>query len=68
MDLNSRIQCDSCIEYGPETIVGQIRPEISEARLHEDMSLKKKSFAGSWEGRSAQKNMKQLWNNVEMYP
>ena len=37
----------------PETIVGQIRPDITEARVHEDMTLKKKSFAGSWEGRFA---------------
>tara|TARA_R110002124_G_scaffold43688_2_gene134060 strand:- start:2536 stop:3999 length:1464 start_codon:yes stop_codon:yes gene_type:complete len=35
----------------PETVVGQIRPDISDARVHEDMFLKKKSFAGSWEGR-----------------
>ena len=24
----------------PETIVGQIRPEITDARVHEDMTLK----------------------------
>ena len=30
----------------------QVRPEISEGRVHEDITLKKKSFAGSWEGRS----------------
>jgi len=39
------------LNMGQETIVGQIRPDISEARVHEDMTLKKKSFAGSWEGR-----------------
>ena len=31
----------------------QVRPEISEGRVHEDITLKKKSFAGSWEGRSS---------------
>ena len=52
MDLNSLYpSVIRALNMAPETIVGQIRPEISEARLHEDMSLKKKSFAGSWEGR-----------------
>ena len=52
MDLNSLYpSVIPALNMAPETIVGQIRPEISEARLHEDMSLKKKSFAGSWEGR-----------------
>ena len=43
----------------PETIVGQIRPETSEVPIHEDMTLKKKSFAGSL-GKDVlvQKNMK----------
>jgi DNA polymerase elongation subunit (family B) len=36
---------------GPETIVGQLRPTITEAFIHEQMTLKKKSFAGSWEGK-----------------
>ena len=35
----------------PETIVGQLRPTITDARVHEDTNLKKMSFAGSWEGR-----------------
>ena len=47
------------LNMAPETIA-QVRPEISEGRVHEDITLKKKSFAGSWEGRfPAQKNMKQ---------
>ena len=37
----------------PETIVGQIRPEHTEAFLHEAMTLQKKSFAGAWEGKFA---------------
>ena len=52
MDLNSLYpSVIRALNMGPETIVGQIRPEISDARVHEDMTLKKKSFAGSWEGR-----------------
>jgi len=52
MDLNSLYpSVIRALNMAPETIVGQIRPEISEARVTEDMGLKKKSFAGSWEGR-----------------
>ena len=52
MDLNSLYpSVIRALNMAPETIVGQIRPEISEARVEEDMGLKKKSFAGSWEGR-----------------
>ena len=54
MDLNSLYpSVIRALNMAPETIIGQIRPEISEARVHEDMTLKKKSFAGSWEGRFA---------------
>ena len=54
MDLNSLYpSVIRALNMAPETIVGQIRPELSEARVHEDMTLKKKSFAGSWEGRFA---------------
>ena len=52
MDLNSLYpSVIRALNMAPETIVGQIRPEITEARIKEDMGLKKKSFAGSWEGR-----------------
>jgi DNA polymerase elongation subunit (family B) len=52
MDLNSLYpSVIRALNMAPETIVGQIRPEISTARVEEDMGLKKKSFAGSWEGR-----------------
>ena len=52
MDLNSLYpSVIRALNMAPETIIGQIRPEISEGRIHEDMSLKKKTFAGSWEGR-----------------
>ena len=54
MDLNRLYpSVIRALNMAPETIVGQIRPEISESRVHEDITLKKKSFAGSWEGRFA---------------
>jgi len=54
MDLNSLYpSVIRALNMAPETIVGQIRPDVSEARIHEDLTLKKKSFAGSWEGRFA---------------
>ena len=52
MDLNSLYpSVIRALNMAPETIVGQIRPDITDARVHEDMNLKKMSFAGSWEGR-----------------
>ena len=52
MDLNSLYpSVIRALNMAPETIVGQLRPEMTEARVHEDINLKKKSFAGSWEGR-----------------
>jgi DNA polymerase elongation subunit (family B) len=52
MDLNSLYpSVIRALNMAPETVVGQIRPDISEGRVQEDMTLKKKSFAGSWEGR-----------------
>jgi DNA polymerase elongation subunit (family B) len=52
MDLNSLYpSVIRALNMAPETVIGQIRPVISDARVHEDMTLKKKSFAGSWEGR-----------------
>jgi DNA polymerase elongation subunit (family B) len=52
MDLNSLYpSVIRALNMAPETVVGQIRPDISDARVIEDMGLKKKSFAGSWEGR-----------------
>lgn len=52
MDLNSLYpSVIRALNMAPETIVGQLRAEISDARTKEDMTLKKKSFAGSWEGR-----------------
>ena len=52
MDLNSLYpSVIRALNMAPETVIGQIRPDISDSRVHEDMTLKKKSFAGSWEGR-----------------
>ena len=52
MDLNSLYpSVIRALNMAPETVIGQIRPEISDDRVHTDMFLKKKSFAGSWEGR-----------------
>jgi len=54
MDLNSLYpSVIRALNMAPETVVGQIRPDISEARVAEDMGLNKQSFAGSWEGRFA---------------
>jgi len=54
MDLNSLYpSVIRALNMAPETIVGQIRLDISDARVHEDITLKKKTFAGSWEGRFA---------------
>ena len=52
MDLNSLYpSVIRALNMAPETIVGQLRQDITDGRIHEDMTLKKKSFAGSWEGR-----------------
>jgi DNA polymerase elongation subunit (family B) len=52
MDLNSLYpSIIRAMNMAPETIVGQIRPELTEAFLHDAMTLQKKSFAGAWEGK-----------------
>jgi DNA polymerase elongation subunit (family B) len=54
MDLNSLYpSVIRSMNMAPESIIGQIRLDISDQRIHEDMTLKKKSFAVSWEGRFA---------------
>jgi DNA polymerase elongation subunit (family B) len=54
MDLNSLYpSVIRSLNMAPECIVGQIRPEISDVRVEEDTTIKRKSFAGSWEGRFA---------------
>ena len=52
MDLNSLYpSVIRALNMAPETIVGQLRPELTEAMLHDAMVLQKKSFAGAWEGK-----------------
>ena len=52
MDLNSLYpSVIRALNMAPETIVGQLRPEHTEALLHDAMVLQKKSFAGAWEGK-----------------
>jgi len=63
MDLNSLYpSVIRALNMAPETVIGQIRPEVSEARVHEDMTLKKKSFAGSWEGRFSTEEYEAVMN------
>ena len=51
MDLNSLYpSVIRALNMGPETIVGQLRPDMTDAMVHEATTLKKKSFAGAWEG------------------
>jgi len=52
MDLNSLYpSVIRALNMAPETIVGQLRQELTDARIYEDTTLKKMSFANSWEGR-----------------
>ena len=52
MDLNSLYpSVIRALNMAPETIIGQLRPEMTDAVIHEAMTLQKKSFAGAWEGR-----------------
>jgi DNA polymerase elongation subunit (family B) len=54
MDLNSLYpSIIRAMNMAPETIVGQIRPDLTDAFLHDAMTLQKKSFAGAWEGKFA---------------
>jgi len=52
MDLNSLYpSVIRALNMAPETIVGQLRPEMTDAIINEAITLEKKSFAGAWEGR-----------------
>jgi DNA polymerase elongation subunit (family B) len=52
MDLNSLYpSIIRAMNMAPETIVGQIRPELTDEFLHNATTLEKKSFAAAWEGR-----------------
>jgi DNA polymerase elongation subunit (family B) len=51
MDINSLYpSVIRALNMGPETIVGQLRPEKTDQYIQEQMSIHKKSFAAAWEG------------------
>lgn len=51
MDINSLYpSVIRALNMGPETIVGQLRPERTDQHIREQMGLHKKSFAAAWEG------------------
>jgi DNA polymerase elongation subunit (family B) len=51
LDINSLYpSAIRALNMGPETIIGQLRPVYTEAHIHEQTTLKKKSFAAAWEG------------------
>ena len=52
MDLNSLYpSIIRAMNMAPETIVGQIRPDLTDEFLHNATTLEKKSFAAAWEGK-----------------
>jgi DNA polymerase elongation subunit (family B) len=52
MDLNSLYpSVIRALNMAPETVIGQLRPDITNKYVGEQMNLKKKSFAAAWEGR-----------------
>lgn len=51
MDLNSLYpSVIRALNMAPETIVGQLRPTMTDEMLHNAQTLEKKSFAAAWEG------------------
>ena len=52
MDLNSLYpSVIRALNMDPATIVGQLKPTLTDDYLNEAMNLQKKSFAGAWEGK-----------------
>ena len=52
MDLNSLYpSVIRALNMAPETIIGQLRPEKTDATIQEAITLQKKSFASAWEGK-----------------
>jgi len=52
MDLNSLYpSVIRAMNMAPETIIGQIRPDLTDEMLHNAQTLEKKSFAAAWEGK-----------------
>ena len=51
LDINSLYpSAIRALNMGPETIIGQLRQTMTESFIHEQTTLKKKSFAAAWEG------------------
>ena len=54
MDLNSLYpSVIRALNMDPATVIGQLRPDLTNAMVEDAMTLQKKSFAGAWEGRFA---------------
>ena len=54
MDINSLYpSVIRALNMGPETIIGQLRPEYTNAEIEEKTTAKGLSFAGAWEGKFA---------------
>ena len=52
MDLNSLYpSVIRALNMAPETIIGQLRPDLTDDMVQTATTLEKKSFAGAWEGR-----------------
>jgi DNA polymerase elongation subunit (family B) len=52
MDLNSLYpSVIRALNMDPATIVGQLRQDLTQAFIDDQMTLQKKSFAGAWEGK-----------------
>ena len=52
MDLNSLYpSVIRAMNMAPETIIGQLRPDMTDEMLHNATTLEKKSFAAAWEGK-----------------
>ena len=52
MDLNSLYpSVIRALNMDPATIIGQLRPDHTNAFVEDQMTLQKKSFAGAWEGK-----------------
>jgi len=51
MDLNSLYpSAIRALNMAPESIIGQVRPNYTDAYIEEQMTVHKKSFAAAWEG------------------
>ena len=52
MDLNSLYpSVIRALNMGPETIIGQLRPDLTNEEINNQVSLEKKSFADAWLGK-----------------